>query len=228
MNPAKLLRTSVLFAATACVASAEFPVSAQAWLETYYLNPEPGAVVARVKALSRDGFFERPGNAAIGIGFLATLFNRHPDRIEGWLNELERLPAAHQRLLAAALWQAGHDAAPDVLRIMSADSPVRQEVMRLVDIPAPLIVDTPVRSVSSLNLQWGAFLASGDERHIGRMMEALGTNDRGLHGAAEVAFARMVAEHPRVQEIYRAQIRLQPAEARAVLEAILASATPSA
>jgi hypothetical protein len=228
MNPGKLLRGSLLLAAMACNASTEIELSARGWLETYYLVPQPDAVVTRVKALSLSGFFERPGNTALGIGFLATLFTQHPDRLEGWLNELGTLPVVHQRLLAAALWQAGHDAAPDVLRIMSADSPVRHEVLRLVDVPAQLIVDTPVRSISSLNLQWGAFLASGNERHILRIIEALGPDAPGLDAAALTTFAHIIAAHPRVQEICRTQLRLQPPANRTVLEALLAFAGPPA
>ena len=81
-------------------------VSAQAWLESYYLNPQPAALAARVQALSREGFLERPGNVPLTIGFLAIVFAQHPTRVDGWLQELRSLPESHQRLLAAALWQA--------------------------------------------------------------------------------------------------------------------------
>lgn len=86
-------------------------VSAQAWLETYYLQPQPAALAARVQTLSREGFFERPGNVPLTIGFLATVFAQHPARVDAWLQELRSLPENHQRLLAAALWQAGTPAA---------------------------------------------------------------------------------------------------------------------
>ena len=52
-----------------------------------------------------------------------------------------------------------------------------------------MIVDTPVLSPSSMNLQWGAFLASGDERHVIKILEALGDNRPTLGTRALYALA---------------------------------------
>ena len=225
MKTLKLLPTLLLLAVAGTLRG---EISAPAWLETYYLNPEPAALAPRLHALSREGFFERPGHTALAIGFIATLFAQHPARIEGWLRECGDLPPAHQRLLAAALWQAGHDAAADVLRLMSLDSPVRNEVLRLADIPAQLIVDTPVRSASSLHLQWGAFLATGSERHVQRILDAIVAEAPQLELAARLAFARDVAVHPRAREICRERIVRESPENRPPLEAVLSFGGPSA
>ena len=48
-----------------------------------------------------------------------------------------------------------------------------------------------------MNLQWGAFLASGEERHIVRVLDALGTGERSLDSAARLALAQNAANHPR-------------------------------
>src|SRR5687768_16724084 len=90
--------------------------SAQAWLETYYVNPRPAELADNVRRLSREGFFEKPGNTALGIGFLSTVFAGNTDRVDGWLAELSTLPAPHQRLVASALWQAGHPRGSELLQ----------------------------------------------------------------------------------------------------------------
>jgi hypothetical protein len=202
--------------------------SAELWLETYYINPRSEELTANIRALSREGFFEKEGNIALGIGFLATIFAENPRRAEGWLRELSNLPAAHQRLVAAALWQAGHPLGSELLGNVSKKSLVQDEVLRLASIPAQLVVDTPVRSRSSLNLQWGAFLASGDERHIVRVLDAIGTGERALDNIAQMNLARHAANHPRVLEICRAQLSRQPQEVQSVLRAALrdVEATP--
>jgi hypothetical protein len=198
--------------------------SAQLWLETYYVNPRPAELTANVRALSREGFFEKPGNTAMSIGFLSTIFTENPDRIDGWLIELNTLPAAHRRLITAALWQAGHPLGADRLREVDKKSSVREDVLRLADTPAQLVADTPVLSQSSMNLQWGAFLASGDERHIVQVLDAIGTGERALDHAARLALARNAANHPRVLEICRSQLERQPEEVQSVLRAALRDA----
>jgi hypothetical protein len=198
--------------------------AAQVWLETYYVNPRPAELTANVQALSREGFFEKPGHTALGIGFLSTVFAGNTAQAEKWLAELSRLPARHQRLVAAALWQAGHPRGAEMLRHVDSNSSVRDEVLRMADTPAQLVADVPVRSPSSMNLQWGAFLASGDERHIVRVLDAIGTGERTLDHAARIALAQNAASHPRVLEICRAQLDRQPEEVRSVLRAALRDA----
>jgi hypothetical protein len=198
--------------------------SAQAWLENYYLNPQPAELGRSVKALSRDGYFERPGNTAIAIGFLATVFAKSPERVDAWLLELNGLPLEHHRLIAAALWQAGHPMGAELLRTLAQTSVIRDDIERLASQPSVAILDTPVLSPSSMNLQWGAFLASGNERHIIAVLDAMGNNQPALTAAARTALAQNAANHPRVMEICRAQLSREPEEVRSVIRAALNSA----
>jgi len=222
MKPLKFLVVALLALVTSLATRAES--SAQVWLETYYVNPRPEELTANIRALSREGFFEKEGNIALSIGFIATVFAENPARVEGWLGELPNLPAAHQRLIVAALWQAGHPLGSELLRSVSKKSPVHEEVLRLASIPAQLVADTPVQSRSSMNLQWGAFLASGDERHIVRVLDAIGTGERALDNIAQMNLARNAANHPRVLEICQAQLSRQPQEVQSVLRAALRDA----
>jgi hypothetical protein len=216
-----------LFVAGLALAStlpAQAESAAQLWLETYYVNPRPAELAANVQALSREGYFSKPGHAAVGIGFLSTVFASHPDRVKKWLGEMRGLPSRDRRLIAAALWQAGHPLGSELLRDDAASSTVRNDVLRVASTPAQLVVDTPVRSASSMNLQWGAFLASGDERHIVRVLDAIGSGERTLDYAARVALAQNAASHPRVLEICREQLDRRPEEVRSVLRAALRDA----
>jgi hypothetical protein len=195
--------------------------SAQAWLENYYLNPQPVGLASSIRTLSREGYFEQPGHVALAIGFLGTVFAQNPELVDSWLLQLNGLPLAHHRLIAAALWQAGNPLGSDMLRDLDKNSSVRQQVDRLAYEGSVAITDTPVLSPSSMNLRWGAFLASGDERHIVSILEAIGTDRPGLDAAARTALAQDAAAHPRVLEICQAQLARQPEEVRSVLRAAL-------
>ena len=174
MKTLKLLLVASLALASSLAARAQ--ISAQAWLETFYLNPAPAELTRNIAALSREGYFEKPGHTAVGIGFLSTVFAQHPARVETWLLELADLPARDQRLLAAAVWQAGLPFGAELLRNLGQSSPVRADVLRLASMPSMAIDDTPVQSSSSMNLKWGAFLATGSEQHVISILEAIGTN----------------------------------------------------
>lgn len=215
------------FAVAGLSHSARAELSPQAWLETYYLNPKPAEVPQAIQNLSRSGYFDRNENTAIAIGFFATVFAQNSERVEGWLQQLAPLPERHQRLLAAALWQAGHRGSDAQLRRLAVGSPVRAEVERLASMDSQAIADTPVRSPSSLRLQWGAFLATGHDQHIVSIMEGFGRNDPSLNTAARLALAQSAAAHPRVLEICRDQLARQPEEIRAELRAAMRAVAPA-
>lgn len=226
MKTLKLLLMAGL--ALAFHSSLRAEISARAWLETYYLDPQPDEVPRAIRRLSNEGYFDKPDQTAIAIGFLATVFARHPDRVEEWLVQLSGLPSRHNRLLAGALWQSGHPLGSDALRVLGRNSALREEIERVANLPAQPVLDTPVRSASSMNLQWGAFLASGDERHLLAIFEAIGQDEPGLTANARAALAENAAAHPRVLEICRAQLERQPAEVRSVLRAALQMGKPTA
>ena len=220
-----VMKTLQLFviASLALVSSlaAHADISAPAWLETYYLDPQPSELPRVINALSRSGYFEQAGHTAVAIGFLSTVFAQNPERVDRWLMELNGLPIAHQRLIAAALWQAGHPLGSEMLNTLAQSSSLRVEVQRRASRPSVAILDTPVLSPSSMNLQWGAFLATGDERHIVAILDGIGADRPALSAAARYALAQNAAAHPRVLDICRAQLAKQPGEAGEVLRAVL-------
>jgi hypothetical protein len=214
----------VFIAAAVCAAPSETrpEISAQAWLETYYLDPQPAEVPRAIQRLCREGYFDRDENTAIAVGFLGTLFQQHAAQVDDWLDQLRDLTPRHRRVIAAALWQAGHERGGELLRALGAGTPLQPELERLARTPSQRIMDTSVVSVSSMRLQWGAFLASGDERHIICILEAFGLDQPQLTTTARLALAQIAAAHPRVLQICQAQLARQPEEISRELRAALA------
>lgn len=199
------------------------------WVAHYYENPQPEKVVTAVYALSRAGYFEEAGQPATAIGFLATVFAQNPEQVGQWAAAFRDLPAAHQRLVAAALWYSGVPAGQDYVRaqVRSADPAVRAEVAQLVTSNAPTLASTAVLSESSLNLQWGAFVASGNPQHVVNVLTALGSGEAGLSAKARTALAAKAATHAKVYAICEAQLANQSGEVRAQLTAALSAASPA-
>jgi len=144
--------------------------------------------------------------------------------VPAWLNSFRDLPASHQRLVAAAAWYAGTPAGEARLRQLAKQSSpeVRTEVNGLLASKAPALRNEPVLSESSLNLQWGAFLATGEQQYIVNALAALGADQPGLSSAARIALAEKATAHPRVYEICQAELARQPAGVRDQMQAALA------
>lgn len=224
MKNSKALLCGLGLALGLCVSAVAKPAQDWAnWVENYYLNAETEKVVPAVYALSRDGYFEQAGQPAMAIGFLGAVFAQNPDKVEGWVRDFRDLPAAHQRIVAAALWYSGLPQGADHLRALARQSnpQIRAEVEGLVAWAQPSLRDTEVQSASSLNLQWGAFLGSGDSQHVVNVLAALGSPERSLNTAARTALAQKALAHPRVYEICQAEISRQPAGVREELSTAL-------
>ncbi len=222
MKFVKTLLVASLALASALAARADN--SAQAWLENYYKNPQPAQLVARVYDLSQDGYFNGAGQPAVAIGFFAEVFAKNPAKVDQWFASFRDLPIADQRMLASALWQSGNAKGRAELVRVSADSSVRPQIARLAAQPVVSVASTPVRSASSMNLQWGAFLATGDETHVTSILAALGRGERDLTDTARYALAEHAAAHPRVLAICREQLDRQPASVRTELQAAVKAA----
>jgi hypothetical protein len=179
-----------------------------------------------VHQLSANGFFEQPGNTATALGFFTEVFAQHPNRIRQWLDHTADLPEAHRRILASAAWQAGSPQGLALMRGFSSgdDSIVRVQVNELLRRGPSTVADTVVSSESSLRLQWGAFLATGQDRHVVAMLKALGTNEPDLTIAARYAIAENAVAHARVLDICRAELNRQPEAVRSEIRAALKSA----
>ncbi len=223
---------SFRFAFAACLSLAAFPVLRGAdfgrqWMEDYYQHPAPDAFVQAVCSLSSDGYFEEPAGQYAAFGFFSTVFEQNPKQVAGWIHSARFLPLPTRRTLAIAAWLAGDPTGARQVRELfgTFNYPVRAEVDRLLaSAPAP-VGQTPVVSAAAMNLRWGAFLASGDERHIVSVLEALGSNEPGLATSARYALAQDAASHPRVLEICREQLDRQPQAVQVELRAVVDDAT---
>jgi hypothetical protein len=220
------IAAGLVLAATLQAASVQAPNGqsrAEQWLTHYYENPQPAKLPQFVHELSREGYFDRSANHAMAIGFFATVFAQNPREVNYWLRETADLPDAHRRVLVAAAWQAGSPRGADLLSQMSAsaDPALQGQVAALVERGPTDLASTPVRSAESMNLQWGAFLAQGDQQPILAVLAALGSGESNLTTAARYSLAQNAAQHRRVFDICRAQLERQPEAIRSEIRAAL-------
>lgn len=191
----------------------------QQWMNNYYLNPQPALVVQAAHALSDSGYFEQPGAVATSIGFFSQVFAAHPEQVDSWLARTSDLPQNHRRLIAVAAWYAGAPAGEKLIRQLGVSSAYRAELERTLSVVEGNVTTTPVLSESSMNLQWGAFLATGADKHVVSILTGMGRGN--LAESARVVLAFNAAQHDRVLEICRQQLDRQPNEVRSILRAVI-------
>ncbi|EJN14136.1 hypothetical protein PMI42_02306 [Bradyrhizobium sp. YR681] len=134
---------------------------------TFYKDPRPERL---------NGFFERYAAAATDwnafpptVGFYAVVFRKYPDWIERLIPA--RLNARSADTVDVALKFAGNEDARKKLK------PRLDEVghdpslqVELADLPSQL-ADIRVMRPTHLDICWGAFFASGDERYVRMIIE---------------------------------------------------------
>lgn len=204
-------------------ARAAAPASAEAWLQHYYEKPAPAQFAASISELSRSGYFEQPGHVSLAIGFISAVFRENPKRVDEWMALNRDLPVSHQRLLIAALWYSGLPQGRDSLRNSAryCEPEIRQEIGGLLA-TRPSLNDAPVISASSLNLQWGVFLATGDSKPVRQILAALGTDGNSqLSQDVRWSLAQNAAQHDRVLAICRDELARQPNGIRETLRAVI-------
>ncbi|HYP16470.1 MAG TPA: hypothetical protein VEQ65_04595, partial [Opitutus sp.] len=153
----------------------------------------------------------------------AAVFAQHPERAPDWMRVAQVLPGAHQRILASALWYSGHPAGASHLRALARSSTpeLRAELESLAS-RTPDLRDVQVRSASSLNLQWGAFLATGEKAPVQNILAALGTSDNAQLGQnVRWSLAQNAAQHQRVLAICRDELSRQPNAIRETIRAVI-------
>jgi hypothetical protein len=190
------------------------------WISQYYKNPQPEMLVRRAYILSDMGYFEQEGQPAQAVGFFATIFAQHPERVDGWIAAFRGLPVKHQRLLAAAAWLSGQPRGASRLQELSSGADSELLASLLKGAPGP-VADTAVLSESSMYLQWGAFVASGKETHVINILTAIGEETPGLAQSATVSLAMNAAQDERVLEICQTQLDKQPKVVQDILRAAL-------
>jgi hypothetical protein len=199
--------------------------SGKNWMDHYYETPHSADFVPGVVALSREGVFDSDHQKFIAIGFLSKVFEQNPGAVAGWLRAaMPLLPEQGQRVLVAAAWMASNPAADRYLPRFYAQSVGEQRDITgtMIDEKAVTpVVDIPVNTVHAMDLQWGAFLASGDERYVTNVFTAFGSAQPGLATAARYTLVQNAAADPRVMQVCRDVLSRQPDSVRAQFQAAL-------
>ncbi len=205
----------------------------QAWMTDYYRHPEPQRIVEVVRSASGLGLLRDRSTAPPMFGFLAGWFSENEGATDVVMDQLVSLPSEDQPVLIAGLWYSDAPGAMKTLEKVASRMPSHAEsIAKRLAAPSHGIAALPLeRGPWAQDALWGYFYATGKEAPVVRLMEALSwVGEKGdalrlaLGAAARWSLTSNAVRHPRVLEICRSQVFLQPTTVAAVLKEIIKDA----
>ncbi|MBN1663718.1 MAG: hypothetical protein JW943_08960 [Deltaproteobacteria bacterium] len=204
------------------------PVELSNRVSYYYLKPSPDQIPVMLDALSLPGFITWPESIASYAGFFAEIFQQNQSRARKWVRNVN--PAGKSQALLL-LYAIALSDVPGKARLLE-----RLQTTSGVDLssgPYPHLVNISIASLSpasaaDLDLLWGAFMASGNDHHVKKIIEALkfidAEGDRStfmLGFAAYWSLSSNVAQHKKVRDICESELAASSGRKAQLLDEIL-------
>lgn len=203
------------------------------WMTYYYLHPQPELLVPALLFADKQGLLK--GDSAAPLqAFTSRVFAQNPDKIKEWFTQLGPLSENGKTLILTAIWWSGTKQGKDLLDAISsqlAEKP-KAEFKKQIDKEAPEIDKMEIESPDVLDMLWGCFSATGDEKYVKRLLSTLtwGKADSKdlpkmlIASAARWSLISNIDQHPRVKEICES-IQNQDTQLKPYLEKVLQEAT---
>jgi hypothetical protein len=193
----------------------------------YYLHPSPEKVSQAVLAMHKMGYLQKETSGAPITSFLSLIFRSTPSAIETTLTGFSSYSPTEQQVLLRALWLADTDQSKMILQKLV----VGNENSDLLKSAPPKIERIPVESPDVLDMLWGAFMATGDEKYVLPVISVLpystakGNIPRLLvGGSARWSLTSNAIQHKRVFDICNTQLEKQPKEVKEILSEVISEA----
>lgn len=160
MRPALSILFSLLLLSTAHGEEA-----VEDWMTYYYKKPTPELVVPRVRELASQGLLKDEHAHPPIIAFLSLVMAQNHTQVGTWLKELGDLKESEHDVVLAAAWYSDTEEARAHFKAIGREEFLQEK--------APKILEQPLDNPSALDMLWGYFLATGDQKPIRRLVSAL-------------------------------------------------------
>jgi hypothetical protein len=189
------------------------PVQFSNLVSYYYMKPEPAQVPAMLNALLEGGFVSWPDSIASYTGFFAEIFHQNQDRVGKWVGNLHPQGTSQTIFLLYAIALSDIPGKTMLMQKLETVSGVSLSAG-----PFPHLMGAPITRLkpagaADLDLLWGAFMASGNERYVLKIIDALqyldATGDRNdfmLGFAAYWSLSSNAKQHQKVKEICKREL----------------------
>lgn len=141
----------------------------------FYKNPDLDNLPRLVEGLVKRGTLDKRNNLPPVVGFLAALFERHPDRVDEWI--AGQFSSKAQRVIGLGLAYSGHREQASAFAERNNWPPAYIE--RLKQQPDGLD-NVQITGPTPLDIMWGASFATGDALFVNRILDMI---EEGTHSS---------------------------------------------
>ncbi len=196
----------------------------------YYLEPRPESIPEVIAALSRRGYLSNEKSVVATMAFLSRIFRKENQQVEAWRSSFPPLSILEKRTIWLALWYADTPETDAIIRneFQRENSSNRKMLQKLMNQKPKAFEEMELDSTARVDMLWGAFLATGQEKFVIRVIEALPfTKVRGdsalmlVGGAARWSLISKASQHQRVMDICLEQMKRQPKEVKEILKEVI-------
>lgn len=203
------------------------------WMTYYYLHPSPESTSSVIQSMQQFGYFKKESAGAPLASFFSCIFRSSPTAIESSLKTFANFSPEEQQILVRSLWLANTKEAKFQLEKLIAiqlnnENPKNADLLKT---NPPEIEKMPINSPDILDMLWGAFMATGDEKYVVQVISVLSYSTiKGdvarllVGGSARWSLTSNAIQHKRVLDICISQLKKQPKEATAILSEIITEA----
>jgi hypothetical protein len=151
------------------------PDQLEQWISYYYKNPQPNITPMAIDALRKGGYLSTERSVEPISVLLSFIFRFNPEKIETWLAPFREIPNHEKLVIAQALWYSNTLQARNYLATMleTANNELKELINSLLRESPQEIDQIPIFYPSILDMLWAAFMATGDEKYVIRLMSVL-------------------------------------------------------
>lgn len=200
------------------------------WMSFYYKNPQPDTIPVAIDAFRKGGYFSQDGSSEPIIVFLSLIFRSHPQKIETWLSSLKEITNQENIAIGKILWLSNTEQARKYLTKISRikDVEIKEYLVALLKKVPPEIEKVPIASSSVIDILWAAFMATGEDKYVVRIISAFSKNNNQdelskemISSMAKWSLKSNVKKHEKVKSICLNQLKTQNEDIAIILQEII-------
>jgi len=200
------------------------------WMMRYYEHPQPDTTVSAIEFMSKEGTLSKTAAQPPIAAFLAQVFAQNPEKVQRWQTQLAVGGEDQSRIVALAFWMSGNESLLKAMAGGTSASVAGYAKKLLANRPPDLLKDE-VTTAGFLDMLWGSFFATGDEKYVVRIISALplaktegDVQKKLIGGAARWSLTANAISQPRVMEICEAELKRLPDDQKPGLQEVIKTA----
>ena len=192
------------------------------WMTYYYIHKDISKVSEFLQWVQTTQMLEKhEGASQPTAAFLSIVFADNKSQLQSWLKDYA-FTGKTREAIEYALWLSGNS---ELIEKLFKETPAY-----IKSSPANLL-KMPLKQPGDLDMMWGAFLASGNDQYVKKIVDVLDestpltgekTLDMATRASADWSLGSNMMQHELVNRLIRKEITTRPDAVKKKLEAIVA------